>query len=366
MKFDLKSLVLVLVAFQPSTALALKPFPSGVYESAGPIRNGTDNVVARTARIPGQDGVLVRVPWSLCGDDQNCLLDAIQLNLDAADNLGLKVALAIGDGDMAPPAVKSRCQLFGFTFHGMPVSMCVPWDSQYLTDKSALLDALGQRFDSHPALAHIYLTAACSTNGFEGHCRIDRNAYADAGYTPEVMAAAYAAIVQMYLSAFAETPITFEAHAIFDRVDHWNALWAAAASSHQVGVAAWWCAERLSLRGNETVLVWPLVQAIATSTYSVCQTVGNFSEQPWRFTDPNLNPPLDYGIEGDWDAIDVANAFADTLEWVEGSAVHAGQGVLTVPFSAIEVWTVDMNNPSMQGALQSYLDADPLFYDGFE
>jgi hypothetical protein len=366
LKLTLKFLAFALAALQPISALAIKPFPSGVYESAGPIRNGSDNVVARTPLIPGQEGVLVRVSWSLCGDDQNCLLEAIQLNLDSAQSLGLKVALGVGDGDMAPPAVKSRCQLFDFSFQGMPATMCVPWDSRYQADKAALLDALGQRFDSHPALAHVYFTAACSTNGFEGHCRVDPNSYTDAGYTAEVMATAYVAIMQMYLDAFATTPITFEAHSILDRVDHWDALWAAAASSQQVGVAAWWCAERLSLSGSETVPVWPLIQTIASSTYSVCQTVGSFSEQPWRFTDLNLNPPLDYGTEGDWNSIDVANAFADTLEWVSGIAVHAGQGALPAPFAAIEVWTVDMNNPSMQGALHDYLDAVLLFGDGFE
>jgi hypothetical protein len=60
------------------------------------------------------------------------------------------------------------------------------------------------------------------------------------------------------------------------------------------------------------------------------------------------------------------NAFEDTLEWVEGSAVHAGQSALPTPFSAIEIWTVDMNNPALQGALGNYLDGDPRFANGFE
>ncbi len=41
--------------------------------------------------------MLVRAAWSLCQDDMNCLFDAVQLNLDTAQSLGLKVALAIGD-----------------------------------------------------------------------------------------------------------------------------------------------------------------------------------------------------------------------------------------------------------------------------
>ncbi len=185
--------------------------------------------------------------------------------------------------------------------------MCLPWGSNYLSDKAALLNARGARFDSHPALGHIYFTSACATNGFEGHCRIDQNAYALAGYTPELMAATYATLIQLYLDAFPTTPITFEMHTIFGRIDLWEALWAVAEPSHRVGAAAWWCSERLSLRGNETVPVWQLTQEIAASTYAVCQPVSNFSNDPWRFTDLNLNPPLDYGTETSWDSVTPRN-----------------------------------------------------------
>ncbi len=346
---------------------AAKAYPAGVYESAGPVRTPTDNVVARTPMIPGQEGVLVRLPWNLCGDDLNCLLNAIQLNLDSAQSLGLKVALMILDGDKAPPAVKSACALFPFSFRGQPgFTMCLAWDANYLSAKQLLVNALGARFDSHPGLGHIYFTGACSTNGAEGHCRVDQAAYTTAGYTPARLTTAYVQILQFYLDAFPTTPITFEAHTIFDRIDLWQAMWGLGEASGRVGVAAWWCSERLSVRGHDTVPVWPLIQRIAASSYAVCQTVSNFSQKPWEFTDFSLVPPLDYGIETDWNQGDVARSFTETLNWVAGLAVHAGQTTPITPFSAIEVWTQDMVNPDMRLRLERYLDSDALYADGFE
>ena len=93
--------------FGLTASLSAKGLPQGVYESAAGLRMAGDNIVSRTPLIPGQDGILVRAGWNLCGDDQTCLLDTIALNLDTARDLGLKVALAIGDGDHAPPGVKS-------------------------------------------------------------------------------------------------------------------------------------------------------------------------------------------------------------------------------------------------------------------
>ncbi len=355
-----------LALLSQSAVGAPKPFPQGVYDSAGGIRLPGDDIVARSPRISGQDGILVRAGWNLCGDDMDCLLDTIELNLDSAAQLGLKVALAIGDGDHAPAATKSRCVLFDFLFRGEPASMCLPWDAAYLADKQVLIAALGERFDDHPALAHIYFTAACSSNGYEGHCRIDEVAYQAAGYTPALFNAAYSDILMSYLAAFARTPVTIELHAIFERVDMWETLWQIGQGSGRVGLAAWWCAERHSVRGFDTLPVWPLIQEAAAATYTVCQTVGNFSLQPYRFTDLQLTLPLDYGSESDWNALDVEKAFVESADWISGVAVHAGQSTLPLPFAAIEVWTEDLRNPSFQERLRGLLDADQLFLDGFE
>ena len=158
---------------------AAKAFPSGVYESGGPLQLNQD-FFANYQAINGQEGVLIRVDWNLCGTSaqMDCLLDKIEQTLNGAQARNLKVALAVSDGDRIPSDVKSSCErLIPFTFQGSAATLCQPWDPHYLEYKLALIQALGQRFDKHAALAHVYFTGSCTTNGFEGHCRIDESQF---------------------------------------------------------------------------------------------------------------------------------------------------------------------------------------------
>jgi len=321
-----------------------KPLPLGVYESAGindPVGNAVDS--------PALKGVLVRISWKVCGDDLNCLYDTVQEQLDKALTSNLSVGLMIMDGDEAPDAVKAKCTTFDFMKRDIPASMCLAWDTAYIEEKTWLLDELGARFDSHPALAYLYFTGACATNGAEGHCRIDESAYTLAGYTPSRLINAYKAIMSAYRTAFPTTPIIFEAHTIFDSVEPWQSLWDQESSSGRVGVASWWCSERLSVNGNETQPVWNIVQEAAQTSFAICQTVGNFTNQPYRFSDPSLD--LDYGVETEWNIDDSINAFEQTLNWAQGFNVHVGQPSVINRFSVIETWTVDLKNPDFQDKL---------------
>jgi|TARA_R110000868_G_scaffold8038_7_gene41661 hypothetical protein len=330
----------------------VKPFPSGIYESAAAMRNPETDIVANTPRSPGQVGVLVKVNWNLCGEDLECLFDTIQLNLDSAASLGLQVGLGVTDGDNLPQSIKDACTIFEFEFRGEPASMCLPWDQQYIAAKVALITQLAQRFDQHPALSYVYFTGACSTNGLEGHCRIDQQAFTKVGYTQEVLSASYLSIMNAYVEHFTVTPIVFEAHAIFDQPNLWEAVWAEVASTGKVGVAAWWCAERLSLNGRETATIWPLIQAIATETFAICQTVASFSSEPYRFSDSTLN--LDYGEQTDWHENDTQAAFQETFDWLQGVTVHAGQAEPIVAFTTVEMWSQDLKNEAFTSRLANF------------
>jgi len=321
-----------------------KPIPQGVFESAG-----LNDPVGNVANSAAVKGVLVRLSWKACGDDLVCLYDMVQEQLDKALSTNLKVGLMIMDGDEAPDFVKTRCQTFDFLKRGEPASMCLAWDTNYIADKTSLIAQLGLRFDSHPALAYIYFTGACSTNGAEGHCRIDENAYAEAGYTQAKLIDAYKSIMSRYRTSFPTTPVIFEAHTIFDSAEPWQSLWDQESSSGRVGVAAWWCSERLSINGNETAPIWSIVQSAAQSSFAICQTVGNFTKQPYRFSDQSLG--LDYGLESDWNTTDSQNAFEQTLDWVQGFNVHAGQPSVIQNFSVIEAWSDDLKNPDFQDRL---------------
>ena len=327
-------------------ALPCKPLPGGIYESAGhdPVGNASSSVALV--------GVLLRYNWNECGDDIDCLVNTIESDLDAASTKGIKVALMIMDGPSAPDFVKNQCVTIDYQKRGEPASMCVAWDASYLANKQAMVSQLGQRLDQHPALAYMYFTGACSGNGAEGHCRIDEDLYTSLGYTPEVLATAYKSIMDMYRNAFPVTPLAFEVHEMFESADLWQSVWDHVSSSQRVGVAAWWCSERLTINGSDTAGVWPIVQDAAQNSFSVCQTVGKFTGQPYRFTDLSLG--LDYGEEQNWDSTDETNSFSDTFDWIQGYAVHAGQSEMIKPFSVVEVWSADVNNADFQSRLSLF------------
>ena len=73
----------------------------------------------------------------------------------------------------------------------------------------------------------------------------------------------------------------------------------------------------------------------------MCQTVGKFTGQPYRFTDASLG--LDYGEDDNWDADDETKAFLETFDWIQGYAVHAHQTAPIEPFSVVEVWSADLD-----------------------
>ncbi len=326
----------------------LRPLPRGVFESTAFLRSPSDSVVGnRTAGV--RDGVMLKLPWNFC--DTGCLIEIARRELDAAAARGLSIALAIGDAKDIPAEVKARCQTFNFLFRDEPQTTCVPWDPKYLEAKLALVRALGQALDTHPALAYVYFTGAASTNGMEGHWRVDRTAFTAAGYTPERLLTSYKSILDAYRAAFPRTPLAFEVHAIFESAEPWRSLWDHVKASGRVGVAAWWCAERLSVTGRDTTPIWPIVQEAAELSFSVCQTVSSFLSSPYDFSNPTLG--LDYGTEADHDAQDSQRAFTDTLDWAEGKASHTS-APLARRFSVLEPWSQDTAAPGFEARLRAF------------
>jgi hypothetical protein len=167
-----------------------------------------------------------------------------------------------------------------------------------------------------------------------------------------VLVGAYRRVLGSYLTAFPRTPVAFEVHAIFDSPEPWQTLWAENRDSGRLGIAAWWCAERLSVLGAETVPVWPILLEAAAKTFTVCQTVGNLSKQPYRFSEPSLG--LDYGTEAAWDGDDSQRAFTDHMDWIEGLAVHAGQSAPIPRFGVYEAWHEDATNAAFQTRLAAF------------
>lgn len=308
----------------------IKPPPRGVYHSAGFLVSGRRAEGLVTAEINTEEfisGTLVRVGWSLINPSEGQFdFSRITTELERAAMYKSSINLAILDSKEIPDYVLNQCQDFSYTFRGTETfRTCLPWDPIYQKYKKELVSKLGEQFDSHPNLAGVYFSYSAMTNGIEMHWRVDENAFKKVGYSPTVLLDAYNTVMDMYIAAFKHTSIIMEVHEVFR-----SPALAEGAFEHcydkigaRCGVAIWWCSSRMATNAKESEFsVYPIAKQAVKKSFAVCQTIGNFSAQPDRF---------DSG-QG-WSS--------------EKAMSHEMDFFLKEGFSAFEIWTKDIKNPSL-------------------
>lgn len=310
-----------------------KAVPFGLSHSAGPTRTGAPAAMDSAASAsPLVRGTLIRIAWAELhtgpGQFDYALLDR---EFERAQSLGKRISLGVLDAWNQPLWLQQLCTTFSFTFRGEPKQACLPWDPAYLSHKSALLQALGARYDAHPNLAQLYFTYAAMTNGIEMHWRVDEAAFTAAGYTPVRLANAYTEIFDQHFAAFPRTPISIEVHQVFNSTALANAAYAHCRMrlGSRCGVAIWWCAERMTRAPGGESGVWPIAQDAARNGFLTCQTIDNFSNNPQSFDEGAGWTPL--------------QALQNEMGFMYGEGVNHW-----------ELWSVDVTNPGFQVDLDYY------------
>lgn len=306
------------------------------------------------------DGALLRMNMNLCGDDMDALAATIVANLDAYVERGGRAILVLNQGINLPASWLAGCATFRLDASPFVGDICLPWDAEYQRLLGeALRTHIGPDVAGHPGLAGVYFTIPTMTNGAEMHFRVARSAFSpypgDAAFTD-----AYLDVMDVYQAAF-DVPVLFEAgHCIFDvrgapasEVDCATplALYRHARDTYgpgAIGVALWNCAERFWHGPDATEdHVRPLLEEATEDGVSMgCQTVGNFTAQPCRFTDDAV---ADYGVQTGvgrdtvctpTGANDAENACVDTLGWFAGTARQSDTSVVLAG-TWLESWSAD-------------------------
>lgn len=323
----------------PPSSPMRKPLPSAIFHSARAITDDPNSSTVVENDINLLDfvaGTLVKVGWSLLHTSEG-VFDFSKLDdeFEKAEELNTKISLVVFDGKDVPDFVAAECETFSYLFRADTTERaCLPWDEQYQSYKKELVDALGERYDDSEELANIYITYAAMTNGAEMHWRVDEVAYAAVGYTEEILIQSYKDVADIYMEAFPTTSLAMEVHEVFG-----SSALAEQAYEHcyeeigeYCGVAMWWCSERLTENGEEAV--WPVVQLAASRSFAVCQTVGNFTNQPDRFATDEVLEPME--------------TMQNELSFFLDQAV-----------TVWELWTADIQNPEFEEdfiALKSSLE----------
>jgi hypothetical protein len=306
------------------------------------------------------DGPLMRMSLDLCGDDMAALAETIADNLDAVEARGGRALLILNQGINLPAGWLAQCETYALDSGNFQGDLCVPWDPNYQASLAAALsDHVGPAVAGHPALAGVYFTISTMTNGAEMHFRVLRDDF-PASPDEGAFTASYLSVMDAYQAAF-DVPILFEAgHCIFDlpQADEADidcetplALYRHARDNYgveSVGLGLWNCAERF-FHGPDAIEdhVRPLLdEATADGASMGCQTVGNFSAQPCRFSDPAVG---DYGelMGMGKDAVcipagddDAEAACVDTLRWFSGAEAQSATSVM-VQGTWLESWSAD-------------------------
>lgn len=382
------SLALLLAACSPSASVDsdddAEPDTNGEVDSDSDSDSDSDTAVARLAPIEGRfesigpirtcgglvntwqadDGVLLRLPMNLCGDDLEAMADTLVSNLDAVQARGDKALVAILQGTNLPSAWLADCETYSLNSSGFTGDLCLPWDAAYQSDvEAALREHLGPALSGHPALAGVYFTAPTMTNGVEFHFRVPRDDF-PAEPSEGALTDAYLDLMDAY-QAHLDVPIVFEGgHCLFDLPSADESTVDCATplalyrhtrdtyGSDHVALALWNCAERFWWgEGSTEDGVRPLLEEAAADGVSMgCQTVGNFTLQPCRFSDSHIG---DYGTQvgvGSQSscipnaADDAERACVDTLSWFAGSHAQSATSV-QLSGSWVESWSADTATP---------------------
>ncbi|HAA57067.1 MAG TPA: hypothetical protein DCE42_20040 [Myxococcales bacterium] len=321
----------------------------GRFESGSPVRQCGDLV---TWNAP--DGLLLRAPMNLCGDDIAALAATIKKNLDAIEAKGGRALVMLIQGINLPPSWLTRCKTWKLQDGRFSGDICLPWDTNYQKDlKTALTTHLAPVINGHKAVAGVYFTITTMTNGAELHFRADRSTFPYPG--DKIFHQSYFDIMKLYQDTF-DAPILFEAgHCLWSRTqvdcELPLALYRYSRDTfghNNTGIALWNCAERFwagTGAGTETFGVKKLIEEASKDGVSIgCQTVGNFTAQPCRFSDPDVG---NYGasVQGtpsqcqtDDPNFNPAQACIDTMKWFAGKQSQAQQTV-NVKGTWLENWT---------------------------
>lgn len=327
----MRYLILLLFLLQGCEELQ-KAIPEGIYHSASAIKTDTAQpVIDETNDLAHVDGSLVKVTWELLHTAPNTFdFSLIEREIDLANQYDTQFTLVITDSHTMPQFVKDACETFDYYSPKKeePLTTCLPWDLEYLKYKAELVTELGRRFDLAPQLRAVYITYSAMGNGAEMHFNLSDEEYQnfiEAGYTEDRLVESYNAVTDMYADAFISTPLIMEIHTVFD--SDYLALNAFIhcydRKDKYCGVGIWWCSQKNAENAESNVFY--IAEVAGWASFSVCQTVNNFTSGYGAFEYPT---PIEAAL--------------GTINYFKGYGV-----------TTFEIWTKDLENPELIPILEA-------------
>lgn len=190
--------------------------PVGLFVCRGPSPTPENEV-----NFPFIDGWLVRPGWDKVEPQEGKFDWAfIDNEIALAKKLKKKITLSVLGGPQTPEWVyQTGAKEFAYTIPiGRKREAKIPllWDEPYLKQWTALIAALGKRYDNEDAVILIHITGATG-NGLEMQLPFmppDRANWEKLGYTPEKVIQGWQRIIDAYADAFPSKPLDTDIHPV--------------------------------------------------------------------------------------------------------------------------------------------------------
>lgn len=237
-------LLLSFYAFNIGNAQPTYPPPSGVWCSCPPSKGmGSGSVHPAVASKSYVNGILVRVVWKdLEPSDDVYNWSLIDDQIAAAQSYDKKISLGVGGGPNSPTwlyDLGADTLSYDFPFSG---TIPIPWDTVFLTQWTALIAEIGNRYQNDTTIQLVYITNT-SGNGFEMQLPFNPTpTYASIGYTDQKVIDSWKYVIDTFNTYFPNHYLTNDFHPVNSSNIVADSVYAYATSEigPRYGASGWW------------------------------------------------------------------------------------------------------------------------------
>jgi hypothetical protein len=181
----------------------------GIYSLPAGNQPVTDEII----RSPFIVGVSLRTTWrKLEPEEGKFQWNYLDESIAVAETANKKIMIRVLSGVHTPEWVYQKgAAKFNFIYRnpnhtrrGLPPYLPIPWDEIYVSQWIRFVDALGKRYNNHPAVVLIHMAGPTQTSA-EMHLpkgRADKNNWGKEGYTKEKLTAVWKKVIDAYADAF--------------------------------------------------------------------------------------------------------------------------------------------------------------------
>lgn len=204
----LPACLLSLAVTVPANTSVASPGVRGIYV----LSNNSHPLPAGVLQHPDLTGVSLRTNWAEVQAVPGEFRWSFDQEIARARASGKKVMLRISAGVKTPAWVyRAGAASFSFTetdsfkkSEGNRLQIPIPWDPVYLDQWSRFIQAMGKKYASEESVVLVHMAGPANV-GAELHLpksKEDRQHWAQVGYTPRRLAAAWKTVIDAYAEAF--------------------------------------------------------------------------------------------------------------------------------------------------------------------